>query len=109
MSTRDEDLAQLREALELDDLDETSRDAFANMLRVLLHIQGDELSPKQRAWLHTKLGVETYANLASKNGTQAPRAVKHNHRELAECLSTCPGWTPPALRNLPKKPPVRRP
>lgn len=95
----------LREVLALDTLDEAARDAFTDMQEGLGYRR--ELSEKQRAWLRSVLDEPDYANLASKGGTQAPRAARHNHGERAECLASCPAWTPPTLRNLPMKPPGR--
>jgi len=107
MSARDEDLQLLREALEME-LDGKTTKAFEDMLSILESVRGDELSEKQRAWVRRVVGEPVYENLASKDGTIVPRAVKHNHRELAECRSSCPAWAPPTLRDLPKRPPTRR-
>lgn len=106
--SREDDLRMLREALELGTLDDDTKWAFDDMLDELGNGRQRELTDRQRAWVQGVLGEPEYENLASKNGTQAPRAVRHNHLERAECGPSCPAWTPPSLRVLPKRPPTRR-
>jgi ribosome assembly protein YihI (activator of Der GTPase) len=103
VTDRDDDLRMLRAALELTTLEHAAREAFGDMLDGLGARR--ELSAKQRAWLRKVLDDPDYENLISSRGLS--REVKHNHGESAMCDAACPAWTPPSLRNLPKKPPKR--
>lgn len=106
---RDNDRRMLRDALDLKTLDEGAREAFKDMLDRLEEtptLQHD-LTAKQRAWVLKVLDVPTYSNDVSSG--RVSRVLRHNHGELAECGAACPAWTPPTLRNLPKRPPTRTP
>lgn len=92
------DLALLRQALDLDDLPDNTRDAFSYMrTRLSRAYPLLEMTDKQRAWVTGALerrgeGAETSLNLISAG--EVPRG-----REVAPADS---------LKNLPKKPPGRR-
>jgi len=96
MTHRDSDLKMLKEILEhSDDLNGNEVEAFADMQFDLTAYENKdrfhELTEKQREWVkrvHERV-VPAYSNLVS--GGLAPRG-----REVP---------TPPALQNLPKKPP----
>ena len=66
--------------------------AFIDMREALSSGARSELSSKQRAWIKKATGVEDYKNLYSSG--KVPRG-----REVP---------LPPALQNLPLKPPGRR-
>jgi len=92
MTHRDSDLKMLKEILEhSDDLNGTEVEAFADMESSLTTDRFHELTEKQRQWAKTvwERVVPAYSNLVS--GALVPRG-----REVP---------TPPALQNLPKRPP----
>ena len=75
------------------ELSDAETEAFASM-RYDLELHHDKLTEKQRTWVtatHERI-VPQYANLVSRGLVPRGREVP----------------TPPALQNLPKRPPVRR-
>jgi len=102
---REDDVRMLREVLETERLDSYSRDAFSDMLRGLVQNRQWSLTESQREWVK-KFAEPQYENLVSNKIVS--RVVNHRHKELAPCTSACPAWKPPALANLPKRPPGGR-
>lgn len=90
MSAEDEKL--LLDALDLESLDDRTREAFNEMLLKLESGERSTLSPKQREWAQSKFGIETYRNDFSAG--RVPRG-----REVA---------TPEVLKHRPLRPPGKR-
>jgi hypothetical protein len=106
VSGRTDDLALLERALTLSTLDEDTTEAFTEMREKIASGERNCLSAKQRTWVSERLGEVAYENLVSSG--KVSKVVRHRHPELAPCTAECPAFTPPSLRNLPKKPPQRR-
>jgi hypothetical protein len=103
---REDDLRLLRDVLETERMQPDVRAAFRDMLHGLTSGERFCLSDKQRAWVAKVLDVPDYENLVSRG--EVSNVVMHRHKELAPCTPQCPAWRPPALENLPKRPPGGR-
>jgi len=87
--TKYEQIELLKQALEVRGLGEKAYDAFTSMLEEFEREERQTLSPKQLTWVKNVVGVPEYENLVSEG--RVPRG-----KEVPP---------PPALQNLPKKPP----
>jgi hypothetical protein len=93
MTAAVEDRVLLADVLALDTLTEEEREAFENMVIRLEHWgPHSQLTEKQRSWAKRLLDIPEYENAWSLG--KVPRG-----REVP---------TPPALQNLPKRPPGGR-
>jgi len=88
----EEDIALLRTVLD-QRLEDAEAEAFKSMLEELVEKRRDCLSGKQRSWVRDVVDahVPQYENLVSSGKVPRGREVE----------------TPPALRNLPKRPPSK--
>lgn len=91
--TVSEDIALLKRALEKEDLRDSSREAFEDMLE-RIEAKGMTLSDKQRAWVLRALDVPEYENLVSSGKVPIGKPVELPWQLRPE--------------NLPKKPPGRK-